>query len=396
MNTEKKQKITIQILALIGLVLSIKLACIYYVANYDKYALSSFCSINDFIDCDGAAKSNAAQFWGIPLAYWGIFFYITILFLTVVDKLKNLKLLRFLEVFKNPLAYVTTLGTIAFICSMSLAGISLFKIHKLCVLCFITYFIDLIIALTASSCKPKTFLVSFKDTVLDFIAGAKKYTKTFIVLLIAAISFLTYSAVTDNFVPHIKRQKSIMKYRIMTYNPYRVKGNLLGAEKADVVIELYSDFVCPLCYIHNIMLHQAVKEFSNVKVIHHNFPFDKECNPYITINMHPNACFMSRGAIAARNQGNYWEMSSLLYEKQPRNIAELIKLADELNFNDEKFLLDLNSEETSKEIEAELKRANDLGLDATPTMFVNGDKIVGVKPYYELKEILIKHGAKRK
>ena len=49
-----KKKLTVQILAIVGLLLSIKLACIYYVANYEKYALSSFCSINEFVDCDGA------------------------------------------------------------------------------------------------------------------------------------------------------------------------------------------------------------------------------------------------------------------------------------------------------------------------------------------------------
>ena len=55
MNIDKK-KLGIQILALAGLALSVKLACIYYVANYEKYALSSFCSINEFIDCDGASR----------------------------------------------------------------------------------------------------------------------------------------------------------------------------------------------------------------------------------------------------------------------------------------------------------------------------------------------------
>lgn len=395
MNIDKKN-LTIQILALGGLALSIKLACIYYTANYDQYALSSFCSINDFVDCDGAAKSSVSQFWGIPLAYWGIFFYLIILFLTIVDKLKGFRFLKFLEVFKNPHAYVAFLGTIAFICSMILAGLSVFKIHKLCILCVITYFIDLIIALVASSCSLKKFIESVKLTVIDFIDGAKKYTKTFIVLLILAVSFLCYSGITYNFVPHIKKTKSILKYRKMTYNPYRVKGNLLGAENGTVVIELYSDYVCPLCYIHNIMLHQVVKEFSNVKVVHHNFPFDKECNPYISINMHPNACFMSRGAIAARQQGNYWEMSSLLYENQPRNMEEMLKLSDQLGFDKQQFIKDFNSKETSEEIEAELKKTNELGLDATPTMFINGEKIVGVKPYYELKELLVKHGAKHK
>ena len=112
--------------------------------------------------------------------------------------------------------------------------------------------------------------------------------------------------------------------------------------------------------------------------------------------MHPNACFMSKGAIAARNQGNYWEMSSLLYENQPKKMDDMLKLADKLNFDKDKFINDFNSEETSKEISKELKEAVDMDIDATPTMFINGDKVVGVKPYYELKEILIKHGAKHK
>lgn len=443
MNIDKK-KLAIQILAIIGLALSIKLACIYYVANYEKYALSSFCSISDFVDCDGAARSTVSQFWGIPLAYWGIFFYITILFLTIVDKLKGIRFLKFLEVFKNPMSYIAVLGTIAFTVSMVLAGLSIFKIQKLCILCVITYFIDLIIALVAlprhaiidtfrnfiDGAKKYTIiyiavlivlvglsffkihklcilfvitiiaLVAFSrnsiiDTFRDFIDGAKKYTKTFIVLVILAASFLCYSGLTYNFVPHIKRSKSIMKYRKMTYNPYRVNGNQLGPENASVVVELYSDFVCPLCYIHNIMLHQAVSEFSNVKVVHHNFPFDKECNPYISVNMHPGACFMSKAAIAARNQGNYWGMSSMLYENQPYNEADVWKIASELGLNAEKLQQDMNSQNTMDEIETELKKAQDLGLDATPTMFVNGEKIVGVKPYYELKEILVKHGAKK-
>ncbi len=395
MSVDKK-KLTIQILTAVGFILTIKLACIYYVANYEKYALSSFCSINDFIDCDGASKSSVSQFWGIPLAYWGMLFYITVFFLTLVDKLKQVKFLKFLEVFKQPMAYITFLGTIAFTCSMVLAGLSLFKIHKLCVLCVITYIIDLIIALVASSGKFSRIVSDFKTTFVDFVAGAKKYPKTFVVLLVLAISFFTYSGVTYNFVPHIKKQKAILKYRDIKFNPYRVKGNTLGSEKADVVIELYSDYVCPLCYIHNIMLHQAVRDFSNIKIIHHNYPFDKECNPYISVNMHPNACFMARGAIAARNQGNYWEMSSLLYENQPKNMTDMLKLAGQLEFDKDKFTADFNSNETAKEIESELKKAVDLNIDSTPTMYVNGDKIVGVKPYYELKEILIKHGAKHR
>ena len=387
------KKLAIQILTLLGFALTIKLAMIYYVANYEKYALSSFCSINEFIDCDGAARSTVSQFWGIPLAYWGMFFYITVLFLTIVDKLKNIKFLKFLEVFKNPMSYITVLGTVAFAVSMVLAGLSLFKIHKLCILCMVTYIIDLLIGLIACSGRFSMFAGSFKTTFIDFIDGAKKYTKTFIILVILAVSFLCYSGITYNFVPHIKKQKAILKYRDIKFNPYRVKGNLLGVENPDVVIELYSDYVCPLCYINNIMLHQAAKEFKNIKIIHHNYPFDKECNPYISFSMHPNACFMSRGAISAMQQGNYWEMSSLLYENQPVTMDAMLKLTDRLGFDKDKFISDFNSEETTKELQAEIDKASELNIDGTPTMYINGEKIVGVKPYYELKELLTEHGA---
>ena len=389
-----KKKLAIQILAFVGLLLSVKLACIYYVANYEKYALSSFCSINDFVDCDGAARSTVSQFWGIPLAYWGIFFYLTVLFLTIVDYFKKFRIFKFLEVFKNSMSYIGMLGTVAFICSMVLAGLSIFKIHKLCILCFVTYFIDLFIALVASSGQFKKLVEAFKTTFLDFIAGAKQYTKTFIVLVIITASFLTYSGVTYSFVPHIKKQKAILKYRDMKFNPYRVKGNVLGANDADVVIELYSDYVCPICYMENIMLHEAVKDFSNIKIVHHNLPFDKECNPYITVNMHPNACFMAKGALAAGKQGNYWEMGSLLYENQPTRMEDMLKLADQLGFNKDKFVQDMESETTAKEIENELVNANNLGIDSTPTIYINGDQVVGIKPYYELKDLLIEHGAK--
>lgn len=391
-----KKMIWIQILALIGLGLTIKLAMIYHTANFDKYALSSFCSINDFIDCDGAARTKSAQFIGLPLAWWGIFFYILILFLTIVDYLKKIRFLKFLEVFKNPLAYISTLGTIAFTCSMILAGISLFGIKKLCILCFATYFIDLIIATIAASGLFKNILKGFKTTFIDFIDGARNYTTTFIVLLLLFVSFLAYSGISLNFVPHIKKHNSIMKYRKIKYNPYRTNGNTLGVENADVIVELYSDYVCPLCYIHNIMLHQIVKEFKNVKIIHHNIPFDKECNSYIDFNMHPGACYMSKAAIAARNQGNYWGMSSLLYENQPKKLKDMEELANKLNFDIEKFKSDITSKETLAEIYDEIKKGSELGIDATPTMYINGVQVIGVKPYYKLKEIFIKHGAKRK
>ena len=123
MNTAKR--ITLTILALIGLVTSIKLSFIYWDANFNPYALSSFCSINDLIDCDGAAKTTHSQFFGIPLAFWGVFLYFVFLILTFADKFKDIeikgfKIFGFLEVFKKHEYYICSLGIISFLISMTL------------------------------------------------------------------------------------------------------------------------------------------------------------------------------------------------------------------------------------------------------------------------------------
>lgn len=394
MNIDKR-KLAVQILAIIGLVLSVKLAMIYFSANYKEYSLASFCSINDFIDCDGAAKTKVSQFLGIPLAYWGMLFYLITLFLTFVDKLKNIKYLKFLEVFKNPMSYIAVIGTFAFITSIILACISIWGIKKLCILCVITYFIDFLIALVAVK-GWKEYLLSFKTTLLDFIAGVKKYPKTFVILLILSIVFLTVSELTDCFLPHLRRNKEIMRYAYMKENPYKINGNILGAEKADVVVDLYSDFACPMCYIHNIMLHRAAKEYSNVKIIHHNCPFDKECNVEISFTMHPGACFMARAAIAAGEQGNYWGMSSLLYENHPQNQKTLTPLIEQLNLDKNKFYLDLNSKETKEKLQNEIYDTYTHNIESTPTIYVNGEEKIGIMPYEEMQKLLEKHGAKKR
>ena len=94
------QKIPVLILAIIGIALTIKLGIIYWDVNFNDYALPSFCSINDYVDCDGVAKTTHSQAFGVPLWAWGLFFYLFVIMLCFVDKLKNYKYLSFLEVYK--------------------------------------------------------------------------------------------------------------------------------------------------------------------------------------------------------------------------------------------------------------------------------------------------------
>lgn len=394
---EFKKKIAIAILAVIGIFTTIKLALIYYDANFNPYALSSFCSVNEFIDCDGVAKTAESQFFGIPLAYWGMFLYAFMIFMLFVEKLKNVKFLKFLEVFKNPLDYIASLGVISFAISMILLCVSLFDIKKLCILCAFTYVLNLLIGLIATDFKNGGLVKSFKQSVFDFIDAVKikKYLVAFIAVMLVASSVLTYTTISFKFAPQAKRQLEFKEF-IHHKNKYKVTGNILGDKDAKIIVNTYTDYRCPICSAHNIMMHKLAKELKGIKIVHHNLPLDMECNGYLTQPFHQDSCMMARYGMAAEKQGKFWEMNTVLFDEQPKNEAAVIKLAETLGLDIDKLQEDANSSEISKKLHDEIKDAYKKGFEGTPSTMVNKDVYVGIKSYKEYKEWLIKSGAKQR
>lgn len=397
MEKEMKKKISIVVLAIIGIITTIKLAVIYYNANFNPYALSSFCSINEFIDCDGIARTVESQFLGIPLAYWGLFFYSFILIFLASPKLKNFKMLKFLEVFKNPLDYIASLGLLSFIISMTLLCISLFEIKKLCVLCAFTYLLDLLIACIATDFKKGGFIHSIKQSVCDFLDAVKvrNYLIAFIIVMLCGVSFLAYSRITFKFAPQVKRQ---LEFREFSHkkNQYAVKGNILGDTNAKIKIYVFSDYQCPICPVHNVMMHKLAKEMKGIQIIHKNLPLDTECNPYLQAPFHYGSCIDARYAIAAEEQGKLWDMNNILFEKKPQTEAEILKLAKPLGFDLQKLQQDANSPAATERLRQDIDFAYKHGINGTPTTMIGNDVYIGVKTYKEFKEWVEKLGAEKR
>lgn len=396
------KRIILTILALIGFLTSVKLSLIYIDANFNPYALSSFCSINDLIDCDGVAKTSHSQFFGVPLAFWGLFLYFVFLFFTYVDKLQKVeirgfKLLGFTEVFKHPESYICALGIIAFLISMSLACISIFEIQKICILCFFTYILNLIIGLYAKP-SDENYLQVFKTSFLDFVDAVKirKYGISFVIAVLITIGILAYTSITDVLAPQVKLQKDIKAYSTPGGDEYKVSGNVLGDKKAGLVVHEYTDYQCPFCFVLNTMLIRAVSELENLQVVHHNLPLDMECNPTMRSQMHPGSCKLAKYAIAAGLQGKYWEMNNMLFDNEYETDEELFKDAAKLGLDVEKLKQDAASKEVEEELQKEIKEAVDIRIDGTPALRINMETKVGIVPYEELKDKLIKAGAKER
>lgn len=391
----KTKKIIILILCLIGLGLSIELCNVYYHANFAQSAAPSICAINDAFDCDSVAKTSYSQFLGIPLALWGICLYLFILFMLFVDKLQNFKLLGFLKVFKNPLSYIFCISLLSFCISMILGCISIFKINSICIFCFMTYFIDLLIAISAKDWKGGIFK-ELKDSIFDFYEAIKvrRYAFWFIMLVLLAASILTYTTISNVLTPQEAKRQELLK-TIGEVKEY-VNGNELGKANADLVIHEYMDFNCGGCFFANLYLQRIVKEFENVKVIQHNVPLDIACNHNMKFEGHKNSCLKAYYAHAAAKQNRYWEMSDLLFGENPQTEKEIIEKARLLDFDIKKLKQDANSEEIKQEVKDSIAEADTKDIQGTPTMFIGIKRVMGVDSYPDFKQIVIEQGGREK
>lgn len=399
------RKVVIGIIAFVGFVTTIKLAMIYYNANFSANPHTSFCSVNEFIDCDSVAKTVESQFFGIPLAYWGMFLYLFIGLLMGSKKLAQFKLFKFMEVFKNPYYYISALGIISFAISMILLCVSLFTIKKLCILCAFTYVLNLTIGLFALDYSTKWGVVNvFKTSVLDFIDALKikKYLIAFIAVAVCAVGFLTYTTVSNVFCPHVKKIHSIQKFvklKEKGINPYAITGNVLGNPNGDVKLHVYSDFRCPICAVYNIVIHKVVQEFDNVLVVHHDYPLDQVCNKYLSKPFHYGSCVLARYAYAAEKQGHYWDISNEFYLSQPQSDYDVWFIAHKKGLNLDKLKADAMSKDAFTHIEESIDDAVlNLKLQGTPAVYVNDKSTLnmGIMPEFDLREYLIKNGGKLK
>ena len=403
MKEDKIKSIIILVLVLAGIVVTIDLAYIYYQANFNEYALPSFCSVSELIDCDGVARTTESQFLGVPLAYWGMFLYSFILLLLSVDFLKKIPFLKFLEVFKNKFHYIGALGIISFAISMILLCVSLFGIHKLCVMCAVTYCLNLAIGFVAVKGIRGSFITAIKQSWVDFVDALKPipYRVAFIFVMLLAVGGLSWTFTTAKFSPALKFHRAFDEFIKAKSNKYAIKGNVLGSKDKDaVVVEVYSDYMCPMCNVLNMMLHKLVTEFDNVRVEHHSMPLDQDCNTYLSQPFHQGSCNMARYAEAAYEQGKFWEVNSLFFEKKPNSEEAIIDLLSKSGYglDMEKLKKDAHSAEIDEKIQNDIRYVLSQGQFGTP--------IIRVKDYYEMglskdgypgiKKVLIERGAKSK
>lgn len=154
---------------------------------------------------------------------------------------------------------------------------------------------------------------------------------------------------------------------------------------AKVTIVEFGDYQCPGCAAASPVVKQIIetyKDNKDVNFVFRNFPLD---------SIHPNAHISAEAAEAAAAQGKFWEMYELLYSKQndwatiSNPIETFVGYAQSLGLDVDKFRSEVSQRKYADVITTDYNDGVSLGVNSTPTFFINGVKEAKVLSFEEFK-----------
>ncbi len=144
---------------------------------------------------------------------------------------------------------------------------------------------------------------------------------------------------------------------------------------------LWTDFECEHCKrFLNFAERQLVDMFDgDIRFAFKHFPTNEDCNRYIKGKPHPNACMAAVFAEGARKLGGndkFWEAHDLLFSVQ-KDFAKLSvdDMSRRIGYAPDQLMAAMQSPEVSKRIFDDIQQAIQLGVTATPAMFLDGKRI---------------------
>jgi len=168
-----------------------------------------------------------------------------------------------------------------------------------------------------------------------------------------------------------------------------------GNSQAKVVAVNYDDFECPFCSrMHQTLFPTLLKEYGDrVVFIYKDFPL-AEIHPWAT------HAAVNANCLAAQNPDAYWDFADYMHANQKEvnsekshdgqfALLDRIAMAQGQKHNlDAARLQACIKAQQDDRIKASVHEGEDLGVEATPTMFINGEKVDGALPIDELRVVL--------
>jgi len=176
-----------------------------------------------------------------------------------------------------------------------------------------------------------------------------------------------------------------------TYSADIVDGAVLGSKTAPVVLELFADFQCPACRLFvTKQLGRLVDDF----VVPGTLRIEARDIAFLGRGSPDESLELAAGARCAAEQGRYWQFHDYVFWNQGRenrgdhDSAFVARMAAAAGAEPAALQACLARDDVRAAISAQTTAAIGQGIQSTPTLVVNGVRVVGVPAYADLAELI--------
>ena len=362
---------TIVLISLLGLGDAIYLAVSHYRLHTD-IGYQSLCAISRALNCDTVAQSPYAILFGVPVSVWGIWgygFFLGLLAFARPKKASNRRMWTIL--------FFMALGFSLF--SLFLAIVSTYWIHSYCIVCIFSYAVNLMLLYFSWLVHNRFGCESiFKSIRLDV-----RYLSTYPKSLGTILSFFGIGAVLMIlFFPSYWQTIPIEISSEISRGVTEDGHPWIGAEKPELVIEEFSDYMCLQCKKMHFFLRRMIQAYpEKIRLIHRHFPMDHTFNPVVKEPFHIGSARLALIAIYFAEQGKFWEINDVLFnisrETESITIRDLAKQAG-LSLEDVKPV----AQESAlwKKLQQDIEAGIEYQLSGTPGFIIDGKVYTGQIP----------------
>lgn len=156
----------------------------------------------------------------------------------------------------------------------------------------------------------------------------------------------------------------------------------IGPEDAAITLVEFSDYQCPYCQKwHNQVYKQLMAAYpGKIRFVYRNLPLTQ---------IHPQAMNAAEAAMCAGDQNAYWQFHEKLFENSAVLNDDLYaQLASEIGLDVAVFEACMTSHKHQDAIKADMQFAINMGVQSTPTFFINGLAIVGAQPLSVFQQVI--------
>lgn len=174
--------------------------------------------------------------------------------------------------------------------------------------------------------------------------------------------------------------------------PVSNSDHVRGDTEAGVTLVAFGDLTCPFNAAFFQILDEALLRNRSVKVVFKDFPLDGQCNDLVKREINPFGCFAARLAqgagVLGGDQAYFKACQWLLDHRASITSNAATDLASVLGLSSSSLVAAAAGPEAQQRVAANVALAKQLGVDTSPTVFVNGQRVAGWQTPGLLEQVL--------